>query len=89
MRSPDIQLDKDESRQLAEAAANVARHYDLEATQKTLDWSAFITCLAMVYGTRIFAYRARRAAARRADATEKAAYFDPTIVGQPSAGSVN
>lgn len=37
------------------AAGNVARHYNVETTQKTLDWVAFVGVSAHVFGTRAVA----------------------------------
>lgn len=51
---PELQLDEDEAKKLADATANVARHYNISVSQKTLDWSNFVTALSTIYGTRIF-----------------------------------
>jgi hypothetical protein len=37
------------------AAQNVARHYSVETTQRTLDWIAFVGVTAQVFGTRALA----------------------------------
>lgn len=52
------------------AAQNVARHYSVETTQRTLDWIAFLGVTASVFGTRAVAVvvaksRNRRAAPQR------------------------
>lgn len=59
LSAPEMALDKDESKMLASAISNVSRHYDVEATQKQMDWANLATVCGMVYGTRIFAMRNR------------------------------
>lgn len=46
---------KAESEFMAQSIADVARHYGGIADQKTLDWLNLLQCLAMVYGTRVYA----------------------------------
>lgn len=50
------------------AAQNVARHYSVATTQKTMDWIAFVGCAAGLYVPRVFAVGLRRAERRRAEA---------------------
>lgn len=61
----ELALDKTESKMLAEGVANVARHYDLGATQKSIDWANLIQCVGLIYGTRIYAIRSRVQKERR------------------------
>lgn len=61
----ELSIDKAEANALATSIANVSRHYDIVATQKTMDWSNLFMALGMVYGTRMYAIRARRQQARR------------------------
>lgn len=58
-QTPEMAIDKMEANTLAIGIANVARHYDMGATQKSLDWANLISVVGMVYGTRIYAIRAR------------------------------
>lgn len=60
LKVPEIGITKEEADKLAKASANVARHYDVSATQKTLDWTNLAMAIAMVYGTRIMAINFRR-----------------------------
>lgn len=46
-------LRQEEGRALAVAASNVARHYDIGATQKMQDWGNLMICLFGVYIPRI------------------------------------
>lgn len=52
---PEIALDEDEAQKLANATANVARHYNIAVSQKTLDWTNFATAICGIYGTRLIA----------------------------------
>lgn len=45
-------ISPEETGDFLKAAQNVARHYSVETTQKTLDWVAFIGVGAQVFGTR-------------------------------------
>jgi hypothetical protein len=65
-KTEELMLDHSEAKSLAEATANVARHYDVSVSAKALDWSNLVMALGMVYGTRLVAIRARRGAERRA-----------------------
>lgn len=64
--TPELMIEPDEGKAFMKSAANVMRHYDVRATQKTLDWIAFIGCAGSIYGTRAFAIAARRAGERQA-----------------------
>ena len=55
IKEPSLALDPEEAKRLAIAAGNVARHYDLGASQKTLDWMALAVALGSIYGTRAVA----------------------------------
>jgi len=52
---PDLAITQEEARELAEATANVARHYEAVLTDKQIDISALITVIFAVYGQKIFA----------------------------------
>jgi hypothetical protein len=47
------QLTEADAKIYATAVKNVARHYSLAATQKSLDWYALGLCMASMEGTRI------------------------------------
>lgn len=64
----EMELDKDEAKALSSAAANVARHYDVSASQKSLDWANLVMVAGSLYGSRIFAYRLRRSTERKTKA---------------------
>lgn len=78
-RTSEFALDKAEAKQLAEGISNVSRHYDIAATQKSMDWTNLLMLLGMIYGTRIYAVRARRAAAKK-DTPRQASSADNVII---------
>lgn len=51
-KTPELALSENESEQLASAAAGVARHYNISASQKALDWGNFALVLGVMYGPR-------------------------------------
>lgn len=59
-KTPELALDKEEAKQVATAVANVSRHYDVQASEKAMDWTNLFMALGMVYGTRLYAIRAKR-----------------------------
>lgn len=64
LNTPEIMLEKVESQGLAEAVANVARHYPTSISAKTIDWAALATCLGLTYGPRVVLVRQRMAKER-------------------------
>jgi len=61
-RVPELSLDKDDADRLAVAATNVGRHYNIEAAQKTIDWTNLSMCVAQIYGAKLLLYRMNKAA---------------------------
>lgn len=64
LNTPELELEKIESQALAEATANVARHYPTSISAKTIDWCALATCLGLTYGPRVVLVRNRLAKER-------------------------
>lgn len=85
-KTPELILDKDEAKQLAEGIANVSRHYDLETTQKGMDWGNLIMVVGMIYGTRIFAIRAKKASSKKPDVPQTMA---SNVVDIPGVGKID
>jgi hypothetical protein len=79
---PELMISDDEGAAFMRAAQNVARHYSVETTQKTLDWIALIGTTAGIYGTRIASIGLRRRSQRSSGMRPRA--VDP----QPSSGEV-
>jgi hypothetical protein len=76
LKAPGLMLTETEARQMAEATANVSRHYNVQATQKTLDWTNLATVLVLTYGTRIMAASKRK----KDEAVAAAAAQDATVM---------
>ena len=89
-KSPEMALDQSEAHQLAEAIANVSRHYDVAATQKTMDWTNLLMCMGLIYGTRIMAIRNNRArqARERRNTPDQNSVHIPGIGDVPASGVV-
>lgn len=78
LHTPELALEKVESQVLAEATANVARHYPTSISAKTIDWAALATCLAFTYGPRAVMIRQRLDAEREQRArNQRPAEFAP------------
>ncbi len=48
----ELEISDDEGKSFMTAAQNVARHYSVQTTQKTMDWIAFAGVTASIYATR-------------------------------------
>lgn len=62
----ELELEKQEAEKMAAALKGVADQYDVKPTEKTLAWTNLITTSAMIYGTRVFAFRLRKKAEKDA-----------------------
>ena len=60
--TPELVLDPSEAKQLAVAMARVAGDYARDLNPHVVSWAQLLMCLGGLYGTRIFAIRARHAA---------------------------
>jgi hypothetical protein len=60
---PEWEMKQDEALGIAKASANVLRHYDIQATQKAIDFAALASVLAQSYGVRLAATAIRKRAA--------------------------
>ncbi len=64
-KTPELVLDKDESKMLAKGISDVSRHYDVSTTQKTMDIANLVMVAGMIYGSRMIAIRARKSEERK------------------------
>ena len=48
-----LALSREEAAALAQAIANVQRHYDSRISARTLDWIALVQAAGMIYGSRL------------------------------------
>jgi len=78
-RVSELEMEQEEASKLAGAMANVARHYDMQASAKAMDWTNLIFVAGSLYGTRFAAIRLRRIM-EKAEAAEKG---DPTLNPNP------
>jgi len=69
-RVPELELDKDDAEKLARGITNVGRHYELQAAQKTIDWTNLAMVAATIYGAKLMLirHRMREAKAKTDDA---------------------
>lgn len=65
LKVPELSLDPKEGQALAVAFANLQRFYPVHVTEKALAWANVMSAVGMVYGTRIAAIGARKAAEKR------------------------
>jgi hypothetical protein len=66
--TPELVLDESEAKALADASAKVAAHYNHTIDPRTMAWVNLAMVAGGIYGTRIFAIRARYKAAAAAAA---------------------
>lgn len=65
LKVPELSIDPREAQQLAAALANLQRFYPVVISEKALAWGNVISAIGMIYGTRVMAYGARKAAERK------------------------
>jgi hypothetical protein len=83
-KTPELAITEDEGKAFMRAAQNVARHYSVETTQKTLDWVAFLGVAGSMYGTRFAAVQFRKRNEREAGG--QVLRFRPRPVETPAGG---
>lgn len=64
-KTPELELDDDEAKQVAAAYANVARHYNWVPNEKAADWYNLVTVCGAVFGSKIVGYQMRKNAERK------------------------
>lgn len=87
LKIPELALDPREGAQLAGALANLQKFYPVAVTEKALAWGNVLTAVGMIYGTRVAAIGARRAAERRGQphAPQSATVLRPNFRPAPTA----
>lgn len=58
-KCPELELDKDDCDKLARASEGVARHYNVEASEKALAWTNLVVVGFTTYAPRFFAMKLR------------------------------
>lgn len=56
-----LALDEAEARVIAEAGANVAKHYNIPVNEKTAAWIGLVTAVGTIYGSKIAAIKLAKA----------------------------
>lgn len=57
---PELSMTMEEGTQLQVSVEKVLRHYSIETTQKTIDWTIFFGTIGTLYGTRFGSYMIRK-----------------------------
>lgn len=65
LKTPELEITKDEAKQLSDGVQAVAREYNHVINPKTAAWIQLCVACGAVYGTRIVAIRMREKAERR------------------------
>lgn len=84
LAAPEIQLSPEEAKEFADAAVNVAKHYDIGASAKALAWTDLAMVAGSIYGVRVMAVMGRKQAARSGMAPPR-----PNGVDRPAAGPID
>lgn len=82
-KSQEFFLDAEEAKTLAQASANVSRHYGVAMAAKTVDWINLGMVVSMIYGTRLAAIRMRKRGERPAKKSEQPASQNDPYAGLP------
>jgi hypothetical protein len=59
LKIEELQIDEAEAKHLADAVAEVAKHYNVAVDPRTQAWANLCFAMGAVYGPRIVAYRIR------------------------------
>ena len=59
-KAPEFELTREEAHKIAEAGTRVSRHYNMQATAKSIDIANLAIVLGTAYGSRFMAMRMRR-----------------------------
>lgn len=70
VKAKELELTQDEARAYAESVAMVARHYDVGASAKTLDWFNLLTTMGSIYGLRVMMIAERRRRERSGETSD-------------------
>jgi len=62
LAAPELNLSDEEAAQFADAAVNVAKHYDVGASAKALAWTDLAMVAGSIYGVRVMQIMGRRKA---------------------------
>jgi hypothetical protein len=87
LSAPELAWKDDEAKIVAENMVAVSRHYNIEASQKTIDWGNLIVALGTVYGKKVVPLIVRKG--RETTAARKAASVNAGFTASPMSPLVN
>jgi hypothetical protein len=89
LSAPELKLEDEEAKTVSENIVAVARHYDLQQTQKATDIGNLVMSLVIVYGGRLVRISARKKIERNANRAKAAGFAAvEQATGQPAAPTV-
>ena len=87
LSAPELAWKDEEAKIVAENLVAVSRHYDIQASQKAIDWGNLVVALGTVYGRKVIPFAVRRS--REATAARKAASTNAGFTTSPMSPLVN
>lgn len=85
LAAPELNLSDEEAAEFADAAVNVAKHYDVGASAKALAWTDLAMIAGSIYGARVMTIYGRVQAERRGGASARSGPLpnghDPAAAG--------
>lgn len=80
-KNPELELERDECKNLSDACMNVMQHYNIKASQKAIDWGNLLLTMTLTYGSKIHAINERKNAERAKRRAESAQAMAPFGLG--------
>jgi hypothetical protein len=87
LSAPELAWKDEEAKIVAENLVAVSRHYDIQASQKAIDWGNLVVALGTVYSRKVIPFAIRRS--REATAARKAAPANAGFTASPLSPLVN
>jgi hypothetical protein len=87
LSAPELAWKDEEAKIVAENLVAVSRHYDIQASQKAIDWGNLIVALGTVYSKKVIPFAVRRS--RETTAARKAASSSAGFTASPMSPMVN
>lgn len=89
LKTPELEISKEEAKQLSDAVQAVAKEYNHVINPKTAAWIQLCIACGGIYGTRIVAIRMREKSANKSkvhvmQATPEPAYVEPEPIDRPA-----
>jgi hypothetical protein len=87
LSAPELAWKDDEAKIVAENMVAVSRHYDIQASQKAIDWGNLVIALGTVYGRKVVPLAMRKS--REATAARKARMANAGFTASPMSPAAN